>query len=103
PKVSTSSGHGAASVRMAALSRAERARGFTSNSPLEGVNGRELISRKLGGTDFIDSCGICRETDTVLPDRSAKNFLTIRSSRLWNEATHKRPPGLRQCSAADNP
>ena len=57
--------------------RAERARGFTSNSPLEGVNGRELTIRKHGSDNFIDCIGTWRDGADVFPDFSTRNRFTI--------------------------
>ncbi len=47
--------------------------------------------------------GRCREPAGSLPERSRRNFLTIRSSRLWKVTTASRPPGLSTRSAAASP
>ena len=81
--------------------RAERARGFRSNSPLEGVNGRELRKSETWRVQFYR---LLRQMPRLprVPCRfaTAKNLLTIRSSSEWKVTTTRRPPGFRMRSAA---
>ena len=55
-----------------------------------------MLSKMAGLSSTI---GRCREP-AALPERSEKNFLTIRSSSEWNVTTTSRPPGFKTCSAA---
>ncbi len=101
PSSSSSSGQAGASVRTAARSRADLARGFTSSSPFEGVNGRELTiseTRCLQILSIAPAGAASRATS--LPARSAKNRFTMRSSSEWKVTTTSRPPGFRLRSAA---
>jgi hypothetical protein len=66
-----------ASVRSAARSFAERARGLASTSASSGVSGRRVNARKLGGTAV--GCGRCRDKEGALL-RVVRKLLTMRSS-----------------------
>ena len=61
------------------------------------------IGLPIGSKVAARSCtiGRWREPD-ALPERSEKNFLTIRSSSEWKVTTTSRPPGLSACSAANS-
>src|SRR5882757_6596239 len=104
-KTSVSEGHfgklsaanAAASVRSAARSFADRARGLARTSSSPAVTGRLVRIRKLGADCAIS--GRCREPPPVLP-RLLRKFLTMRSSSEWNDTTTSRPPGFRTRSAA---
>src|SRR6516165_813589 len=89
----------AAAVRSAARSFADRARGLSAISCSLGASGRLVRMRKLGATCLTS--GKCRDPPLALP-RSARKFLTIRSSSEWNETTASRPPGLSTRSAASS-
>src|SRR5215468_5048037 len=89
-----------ASVRSAARSLAERARGFSSISASSGVTGRRVSARKVAACGILS--GIWREPP-LSPLRIATNVLTIRSSSEWNETTTSRPAGFRTRSAAARP
>src|SRR5262249_22265483 len=88
-----------ASVRSAARSLAERARGLAAISLSPGITGLRVSRRKLGTACFTS--GRCREPPLVLA-RSAKKFLTMRSSSEWNDTTANRPPGFSTRSAASS-
>ncbi len=82
----------AASVRSAARSLAERARGLAVTSASSATTGR-----------LVDDAE-CRRRRQRLPaggasrrgcrPRAAKKFFTMRSSSEWNDTTTSRPPGL---------
>src|SRR5262249_22854933 len=86
-----------ASVRSAARSFAERARGFSLTSAASGVTGRRVSTRNVAACGALS--GRWREPppETL---RAARNVLTIRSSTEWNQTTTSRPPGFKMRSAA---
>src|ERR1700744_2733925 len=88
-----------ASVRSAARSLAERARGLADISASSGVTGRLVKIVKLGAAFAVS--GRCRDPPPALP-RSPKKFLTMRSSREWNDTTTSRPPGFNTRSASES-
>jgi len=86
-----------AAVRKPARSLAERARGFSSAS----ASLAAIIAFPMGSKVAGLSCAIGMWRDPeALPDRSEKNFLTIRSSSEWKVTTTNRPPGFSARSAA---
>src|SRR5450631_2097349 len=88
-----------ASVRSAARSFAERARGLAEISSSSGVTGRLVKMTKLGAACAIS--GRCRDPPPALA-RSTRKFLTMRSSSEWNDTTTSRPPGFNTRSAAES-
>src|SRR5579885_1589422 len=88
-----------ASVRSAARSLAERARGFCSDSSSEGASG--FLVSSLNVADFAFAAGAWRETEGAL-ERAARNSFTSRSSSEWKETTTSFPPGARMRSAASS-
>src|ERR1700722_5282274 len=91
-----------AAVRTAARSLAERARGLAASSASPGPFGPLNSSSKLGAAPFAAG-GACRETPGVLPERSARKALTMRSSSEWKVTTASRPPAFSTRSAASKP
>ena len=88
------------SVRSAARSLAERARGLRAVSASPGRTGPLVTRRKLRHGLAPGAPGRWREPCAARPLRAAKNCLTIRSSSEWNVTTASRPPGLSTRSAA---
>src|SRR5665213_2814205 len=88
-----------ASVRSAARSFADRARGLAEISASSGVMGRLVKMAKLGAA--CATSGRCRDPPPALA-RSTRKFLTMRTPSEWNDTTASRPPGLSTRSAADS-
>ena len=82
-----SSSPAGASVRSAARSLAERARGLAAISASSAVTGRPVRMRKLGGG--CTASGAWREPALRRP-RAVRNVLTMRSSSEWND-DHDQP------------
>jgi hypothetical protein len=80
-------------VRTAARSFDERARGLTASSASPGAMALLAISWKLDGAPAATG-GRWREPPGVRPARSARKFLTMRSSSEWKVTTARRPPGF---------
>src|SRR5262249_2689344 len=98
--VATGASAADASVRSAALSLAERARGLAAISVSSGATGRLVSSRKLA------AAGICAgrwREEPPRPLRAARKDLAMRSSSEWNATTTSRPPGFSTVSAAPRP
>ena len=81
-----------ASVRSAARSFAERARGFRAASASLAATGPFVTATKLGAA--ASPRGRWRERPGARPVRTARNCFTIRSSSEWKVTTASRPPGL---------
>ena len=80
-----------ASVRSAARSLAERARGLAAISASSGTIGRLVSTRKVGGGRAHPADGASRRrAGCARPE----TILTMRSSSEWKETTTSRPPGL---------
>src|SRR5579871_3143556 len=88
---------GAASVRCAARSLAERARGLQAISSASATIGRLVSTLKLGCGRTTS--GRCRDPPPTRL-RSLRKVLTMRSSSEWNETTTSRPLDLSRRSAA---
>ncbi|MDB5428008.1 MAG: hypothetical protein JWR43_1983, partial [Phenylobacterium sp.] len=73
-------------MRTAALSFAERARGFAASSAADGVWAPLKSSWKLGAA-AVSTGGAWRDPPGVLPARTAKKVFTILSSSEWNVTT----------------
>src|SRR6202030_1061110 len=71
-----------ASVRSAARSFADRARGLAEISSSSGVTGRLVKMTNLGAAWAIS--GRCRDPPPAFA-RSTRKFLTMRSSSEWND------------------
>src|SRR5262249_11885277 len=90
----------AASVRSAARSLAERARGLALTSASSGTMGRGVKIRKV----VVDCAGAGRWREGARSRlRSTRNDFVMRSSSEWNDSTTSRPPGLSTRSAAARP
>src|SRR6185437_1292389 len=94
--------HAAASVRTAALSFAERDRGFAASSASDGPHG-PLNSRLKLGAAAVFTGGAWRDPAGVRPARTARKVFTILSSSEWNVTTQSRPPVFSARSAASSP
>src|SRR5450755_3726368 len=92
-----SSARAGASLRSAARSLAERARGLCATSSASAVTGRLVSTLNVGAGRL--SSGAWREPARVSL-RPVKNDLTMRSSSEWNDTVTRRPLGLRMRSAA---
>src|SRR5918992_257950 len=89
---------GASVVLIAALSRAEALRGFSSTSSSAGRRTAPL--RKTGFAPHMQTGRSGGQTQR--PSRSEMKRLTSRSSPEWKVMTTSRPPGTRSCSVAAN-
>src|SRR6185369_8841539 len=79
---------------------ADRARTLLAISSADGMRrGSRLNFAGRAGAPT----GAWREARGAVVARSVRKRLTMRSSRLWNETTTRRPSGLRILSAASRP
>src|SRR5262249_9816258 len=89
-----------ASVRSAARSLAERARGLAAIAVASGVTNRPVRTRKPAGGCLASG----RWRDPPLRRlRVARNVFTMRSSSEWKATATSRPPGRSTASAAARP
>ena len=89
------------SVRSAARSLAERARGLAAISASSGVTGRRVSTRKRRRRRHRQAADAATSAGARL--RVARKVLTMRSSSEWNATTTSRPAGLSTRSAAARP
>src|ERR687894_1945342 len=85
-------------VLVAARSRAEALRGFSSNSRSDGL--RTTPRRKTGRAPHTQTGSSGGQTQR--PSRSVMNRLTRRSSPEWKVMTTSLPPAERRCSEASS-
>ena len=84
-------------MRIAARSRAERARGLAAISASPGSTAWRVRSSNVGGSTRVS--GACREPRGAV-ERSCRKRFTMRSSSEWKATTTSRPPSRSTASAA---